>query len=141
MVATNKTQQTNASVDAYLANVEPLARRQDCERVVALMKKITGCAPKMWGPSIIGFDTYHYKYESGREGDHLITGLASRKSALTLYIMDGFDGCQDLMDQLGKFKTGKSCLYLKSLEDVDLKVLEKLIRASVNHMRKKYPKP
>lgn len=139
-MAENKTQETEASVSDFLAAVEPETKRKDAEIVCALMEKITDCPPKMWGTSIVGFDTYHYKYESGREGNHLITGFSPRKTALTLYVMPGFGNYDDLMSKLGKYKTGKSCLYIKRLEDVDMKVLEALIQASVEHMRQKYPK-
>ncbi|RPI72272.1 MAG: DUF1801 domain-containing protein [Ignavibacteriales bacterium] len=92
----------------------------------------------MWGPSIIGFGDYHYKYESGREGDFFITGFSPRKQNLTLYIMPGFKRYEELMQNLGKFKTGQSCLYIKKLEDVDLKVLKELIADSVKYMKEKY---
>jgi hypothetical protein len=106
--------------------------------MIAMMKKITGQEPRMWGSSLIGFGTYHYKYESGREGDFFITGFSPRKAALTIYIMPGFSGYPELMEQLGPHKTGKSCLYVRNLEVIDRKVLEKLIRRSVKDMRKKY---
>jgi hypothetical protein len=100
------------------------------------MKQVTKSEPKMWGSSIVGFGTYHYKYESGREGDWFITGFSPRKQNLTLYIMGGFARYDELMKQLGKHKTGKSCLYIKYLADVDLPTLKKLIQESVSHMRK-----
>ena len=101
------------------------------------MKKITKEEPVMWGPSIIGFGSYHYKYESGREGDMCITGFSPRKQSLTLYIMPGFERYHDLMNKLGKYKTGKSCLYINKIEDVDLKVLKELISESVKFMKNK----
>lgn len=104
-----------------------------------MMREATGARAKMWGSSIVGFGQYHYKYESGREGDFMITGFSPRKNALTLYIMAGFSGYESIMKQLGSFKTGKSCLYIKRLSDVDEKVLRRLIEASVKYMRKKYP--
>ena len=102
------------------------------------MKKLTKEEPKMWGASLVGFGTYHYKYPSGREGDFFITGFSPRKQSLTLYIMNGFQRYDDLMNQLGKFKTGKSCLYVNKIEDIDQAVLEKLIIESVNYMRQRY---
>ena len=103
-----------------------------------MMRKATGKRAKMWGSSIVGYGTYHYKYESGREGDFMVTGFSPRKQALTVYVMPGFSHFDKLMAKLGKYKTGKSCLYIKRLSDVDEKVLERLIDSSVKHMRKKY---
>lgn len=134
----NKTTQTDASVNAFLQIVEDEQRRQDSLTVCKMMQEITGVEPKMWGPSIVGFDTYHYKYESGREGDFMIVGFSPRKTALTLYIMPGFGRYAELMEKLGKYKTGKSCLYVKKLSDVDEKVLRELIAESVRYMREKY---
>lgn len=132
-----KTKKNAASVADFLAGV-PEQKRLDCEKVIAMMRKATGSEPSMWGGSIVGFGHYHYVYESGREGDWFLCGFSPRKQALTLYIMDGFGKYDELMQQLGKFKTGKSCLYVKSLADIDTSVLDKLIRESVRHMRKKY---
>ena len=103
------------------------------------MKRVTDERPKMWGTSIVGYGSYHYVYASGREGDFLVAGFSPRKQALTLYIMSGFSGHQALMKKLGKHKTGKSCLYIKKLDDVDLEVLEELISRSVSFVQKKYP--
>lgn len=133
-----KTKPTAASVDAFLKRVEDEARRQDCATLVRIMKKATRDEPAMWGASIVGFGRYHYKYASGREGDWFLTGFSPRKQDLTLYIMAGFDGFEALMARLGKYKTGKSCLYVKRLADVDVAVLEKLVAASVQHMRQTY---
>jgi len=102
------------------------------------MRKATGKRAKMWGPSIVGYGTYHYKYASGREGDFMIAGFSPRKQSLTVYILAGFGRFESLMSKLGKYKTGKSCLYIKHLSDVDEKVLEKLIAGSVKYMRKNY---
>lgn len=132
-----KTKVNDASVTTFLAQHE-YARRTDCERVLALMEKVTKSPAKMWGASIVGFGTYTYQYESGRTGDWMLTGFSPRKQNLTLYIMSGFEGEPELMATLGKYKTGKSCLYLKKLDDVDLKVLEKLIAASVKFMKTRY---
>ncbi|MEM8626781.1 MAG: DUF1801 domain-containing protein [Pseudomonadota bacterium] len=137
--AKNKTQATTASADDYLAAIDDDKRRTQCETVSQLMGRITKRPATMWGPSIVGFGKYHYKYDSGREGDFLLTGFANRKQALTLYIMGGFDGYDDLMVQLGPHKTGKSCLYIKDLDAIDLKVLGQLVRKSVAYLRKTYP--
>ncbi len=137
-MAGNKTVATGSDAKAFLDNVDDDTRREDSFRVMAMMENITGEEPKMWGPSIVGFGTYHYKYDSGREGDFLKTGFSPRKSALTLYIMSGFQGVDSLMNRLGKFKTGKSCLYVKKLDDIDLEALEELIRVSVAYIEQKY---
>ncbi len=133
-----KTKLNDASVETFLASVDE-SRRQDCAAVVALMQKITKSPPKMWGSAIIGFGSYTYQYESGREGDWPLVGFSPRKQNLTLYIMAGFAEYEDLMAALGKHKTGKSCLYIKQLNDIDMKILEKLIKASVKYMKAKYP--
>jgi hypothetical protein len=111
---------------------------EDSFKILEMMKKITKEEPKMWGPSIVGFGNYHYKYESGREGDFFITGFSPRKQNLVLYIMPGFKRYTELMNKLGKYKTGKSCLYIKKLEDVDIKVLKELISKSVMYIKQKY---
>ena len=134
-----KTKKTGASVQEFLDAVEHPIRREDSYAILEMMREITGKAAKMWGPSIVGYGTYHYKYASGREGDWFLTGFSPRKQALTLYIMSGFSGHDGLLKKLGKHRTGKSCLYLKRLTDVDESVLEELIRASVEEMRKRYP--
>jgi hypothetical protein len=133
-MAENKTQPTAESVTAFLNNVGDKARREDCFAVLDIMKRVTGEEPTMWGPSIVGFGRYRYKYESGREGEWMITGFSPRKNDLTLYIMPGFDQAGSLMERLGKYKTGKSCLYIKKLEDVDVAVLRKLVEQSVKKM-------
>jgi hypothetical protein len=129
-----KTKKNDASVDEFLANADP-ARQADCAKIVEIMSRATGSPPKMWGTSIVGFGQYTYKYASGREGDWMLTGFSPRKSNLTLYIMAGFSAYDDLMARLGKHSTGKSCLYVKKLDDVDLAVLERLVQASVEHMK------
>ena len=135
---TNKTQQTEASVEAYLQGIADEVRRQDCLTVLRLMEQATGEAPRMWGASMVGFGSYHYKYASGHEGDSFLTGFSPRKENLTIYIMPGFDRYGELMARLGKYKTGKSCLYVKRLADVDHGVLADLIRASVAEMKRTY---
>jgi hypothetical protein len=129
-----KTQKTNASVPAFLKSIADDDRRKDCQTLVRIMKRAVGAEPKMWGASIVGFGHYHYKYASGRENDWFLAGFSPRKQDLTLYIMAGFDRYDALMAKLGKHKTGKSCLYLKRLADVDVAVLEDLITSSVKHM-------
>jgi len=133
-----KTKETEASVDAFLAAVENERRQRDALVVKEIMERVTGWQPKMWGPSIVGFGRYHYKYDSGREGDYLVTGFSPRKRSLTIYIMPGFSGFPKLMERLGKYKTSVSCLYITKLEDVDLEALEELIRGGVDYMREKY---
>jgi hypothetical protein len=135
-MAEPKTKPTKASVEKFLNQVPDDTRREDCFKVAKMMEEITGYKPQMWGPSIVGFGTYRYKYESGREGDWPITGFSPRKQDLTLYIMPGFAEHRDLMEQLGKHRTGKSCLYIKRLSDVHVPTLKKLIRESVKRMRK-----
>ena len=133
-----KTKETDASVDEFLAGVENDRRRNDALVVKEMMERITGWEPKMWGPSIVGFGRYQYKYESGHEGEFMVTGFSPRKQALTLYIMSGFSKRDALMQKLGKHKTGRSCLYINKLDDVDLGVLEELIQCDVEFMREKY---
>lgn len=133
-----KTKPTEVSVIEFLDAVENDRRREDGFAMLKLMKEVTGMKPKMWGASIIGFGSYHYVYESGREGDWPITGFSPRKQNLTVYIMPGFDRYDDLMGKLGKHKTGKSCLYINKLDDVDKDVLRELVELSVKYMQEKY---
>ncbi|TFG66138.1 MAG: DUF1801 domain-containing protein [Gemmatimonadales bacterium] len=133
-MAENKTKPTGASVDEFLASVENDRRRSDALVVCKLMKDLTGKKPVMWGPTMVGFGTYHYKYESGREGDWFVAGFAPRKANLVLYIMSGFKGHAALLAALGKHKTGGCCLYINKLEDVDMDVLRELIHRSVEHV-------
>lgn len=128
-----KTQVTRVSVDKFLQGIKDVKKRDDCYQILKLMKKATRAAPKMWGTSIIGFGDYHYVYESGREGDWFLTGFSPRAQSLTLYMMGGFD--TKLLKKLGKFKTGKGCLYINKLEDVDPKVLNELISQSVKKLK------
>ena len=129
-----KTQPTKASVKEFINQISDEQRRKDCQVVLKLMEEITGAKAEMWGPSIVGFGRYHYKGASGREGEWMITGFSPRKGDLTLYLMGGFEEVPELMKKLGKHKTGKSCLYLKKLEDVDMKVLKQLVTKSVKKM-------
>jgi hypothetical protein len=137
-MADNKTQPTRASVTAFMAAIGDRQMRADAKKVAAMMRRATGKRARMWGPSIVGYGSYHYRYASGREGDYMITGFSPRKQALSIYIMPGFDRFQGLMSKLGKYTTGKSCLYIKRLADVDEAVLERLIDESVRYMRAHY---
>jgi hypothetical protein len=132
--APNKTCATENSVAEFLAGIPDDERRSDAEQLVELMGKITGKAPMMWGSSIIGFDQYHYKYESGREGDWAAAAFSPRKSSLTIYFADGLSRHSELLDQLGTHKTGKGCLYIKRLSDVNRDVLAKLIEESYQYV-------
>ena len=131
-----KTKPTQESVKDFLNKVPDEGRREDSFAVAKIMEEITGEKPKMWGPSIVGFGTYHYKYASGREGDWPITAFSPRKKDLTLYIMPGFEKHDELMKQLGKHSTGKSCLYIKRLSDIHVPTLKKLIKESVKQVKK-----
>jgi hypothetical protein len=133
-----KTRKNDARVTAYLKSIEDKRRRADAKKVAAMMRKATGATPRMWGSSIVGYGSYHYRYESGREGEWMLTGFCARKQSLVLYIMSGFRAFTALMKRLGEHKTGKSCLYIKSLDDVDTKILQTIIDRSVKLMRKRY---
>ena len=137
-MAENKTKATRAGVTKFINSIDDRQMRADARKVAAMMRRATGKRAKMWGTSMVGYGTYHYRYASGREGDFMITGFSPRKQALTVYIMSGFSPFDKLLAKLGKYKTGKSCLYIKRLSDVDENVLERLIDGSVEHMRKKY---
>lgn len=138
-MAEAKTQPTAASVDAYLAAIEDEARRQDCRDLAALMQRVTGCPPTMWGPAIVGFDQYRYPLANGKPGRSCIVGFSSRKTDLTIYMVAGYDGADALLAALGKHRLGKACLYLKRLSDVQLPVLEKLLARAVAETRRQYP--
>lgn len=131
----NKTKPTDASVLEFLNNVEHETRKADGFTLLKLMEEVTGEPATMWGPTMVGFGSYHYKYESGREGDHFLAGFSPRKARLSVYIMAGFEQYDELLSKLGKHKTGKSCLYINKLEDIDMDVLKELVEASVAHMR------
>lgn len=136
-----KTKRNNASVEKFLNGVKDEQKRADCFEILKLMEDVTGAPGEMWGTSIVGFGKYRYKYASGREGDWMLAGFSPRAQNITLYIMAGFEGYADLLGQLGKHSTGKSCLYIKRLEQVDKKVLKKLVKMSVTHMKKNNPAP
>jgi hypothetical protein len=137
-MAENKTRKTKASVADFLKRIEDPQRRADCKRVAKMMREATGNRAAMWGESIVGFGQYSYRYASGHGGDWPITGFSPRKNDLTLYIMPGVASYERLLAKLGKHRTGKSCLYVKRLADVDQTVLEELIQESVKDMREKY---
>jgi len=134
----NKTKATEASVESYLSAIEDEARRKDCEALSKLMTKATKEPPKMWGTSIVGFGSYHYKYESGREGDSCLTGFSSRKDAISIYL-SCLPKHEALLAQLGKHKVGKGCLYIRRLSDVDRKVLEELVMDAATERKRLHP--
>lgn len=129
-----KTKQTDASVAKFIKTVQDADRRADCEKIIALMKKVTKAEPKMWGPAIVGFGQIRLKYDSGRELDWMIVGFSPRKANLTLYALGGAEK-PELMKRLGKYKTGKGCLYINKLSDVDFKVLEELVTQAVKEIK------
>ena len=131
-----KTQPTNESVKDFIDGIADERRRRDCRTVMKIMKRVTKAAPKMWGSSIVGYGSYHYRYASGREGEWFTAGFSPRAQSLTLYIMSGFRQYSSLLKKLGKHTTGRSCLYIKRLDDIDLEVLEELIERSVRHVER-----
>lgn len=135
----NKTTATAASVADFLAAVEPEKKRQDAETLDGLFRRVTGYQPRMWGPTIVGYGQYHYRYATGREGDFLATGFSPRKANLSIYIMPGYADFGGLLSRLGKHKTGKSCLYVNKLADIDLQVLEELIAAGLRDLNSRWP--
>jgi Domain of unknown function (DU1801) len=134
-MAEQKTKPTNQSVKEFLNKIPEPERRADCFAVAKIMEEISGEKPKMWGPSIVGFGSYHYKYASGHEGDWPMMGFSPRKKDLTLYIMMGFEKHAELMEKLGKHSTGKSCLYIKRLSDVHIPTLKKLIKIGLKDLK------
>jgi hypothetical protein len=138
-MAANKTVETDADVAAVVAAVADPAQRADAEVLIRMMAKVSGYPPKMWGPSIIGFGQYHYHYDSGREGDMCRVGFSPRKGQTVVYIVDGFPGHTELLARLGKHKTGKACLYIKKLADVDVGMLQQLVTESLAEMDRRYP--
>ncbi len=136
--ADNKTQPTSKDVKAYLDSVPHEGRREDADLLLNMMTRITGEPAVLWGPSIIGFGRYHYVYDSGREGDHFLTGFAPRKANMVVYIMPGFKPYDSLLSKLGSYKTGRSCLYLGRLSNVDVHVLEDIVAQSVALMKERY---
>lgn len=140
-MAETKTKPTKVSVKSHIAALANEEQRKDAQTLVALMHKVTGEEPKMWGPTIVGFGSYHYKYASGHEGDSALAAFAARGRELVVYIAAEFEGRADLMARLGEHRTGKVCVYIKRLANVDLKVLEKLVARSVADTKRRYPEP
>jgi hypothetical protein len=138
-VTENKTQITDVDPRAFVASVEHPTRRADAAVLLDMMIRVTGCEPKMWGPSIIGFGQYHYTYESGREGDFMLTGFSPRKANLVVYVLPGYDDMSAQLAELGKHRLGKSCLYINKLADVNVEVLEAIVTDGVASMRRNYP--
>ena len=137
-MAQRKTQKTTLSVTDFLNGIADKRKRADCKVIAKMMRAATGNRAAMWGSSIVGYGSYHYKYASGREGEFFECGFSPRAQNISIYIMPGFKGFGPFMKKLGKHKTGKSCMYIKRLEDVDESVLAKLIEESVKAMRRKY---
>lgn len=135
----NKTQATTQSVADFIAAVEHPTRRADAVALNAMFRDVTGWQPRMWGPSMIGYGAYHYTYDSGRSGDFLATGFSPRKSSMSIYIMPGYADFSDILARLGKHKIGKSCLYINKLADVDMNVLQELVRAGLKDLGTKWP--
>ena len=138
-MAKNKTTETNRSVTAFVSKVDNETKRDDCFRLIKMYEEITGFEPKMWGPSIIGFGSYHYKYESGHEGDAPLAAFSPRKDSIVIYVVPEFQQREQLLLKLGKHKSSKSCVYVKKLADIDLKILEKIVRNAMAYARKLYP--
>ena len=136
-MAENKTKATRASVDKYISAIQDEARRKDCAELVKLMSRATKETPTMWGSSIVGFGSYHYKYDSGREGDMCLTGFSSRKGDISVYLTADFSGRDKLLARLGRHKMAKACLYIRTLADVDAKVLEQLVAGSVAERKRR----
>jgi hypothetical protein len=138
-MAKNKTTETQASVAGFLSTIKDEKRRKDCSEIINMITEQTGLKPKMWGLGIVGFGTYHYKYESGREGDAPLAGIASRANSITLYLSSNFDKREELLSKFGKHKTGKGCIYIQKLEDIDKNILIKMVNNSIAHVKKLYP--
>jgi Domain of unknown function (DU1801) len=136
-MAKNKTIETNASVSGFLKTIKDKQRRQDCSTIIDLITEHTGLAPKMWGTSIVGFGSYHYKYESGREGDAPLAGLASRANAITLYLGADFEKRDELLSKFGKHTTGKGCIYIQQLADIDTSILVRMVKNSIKDRKTK----
>ena len=137
-MAENKTRPTDQSPQDFIAGLDNPARQADAERLLEIFGSVTNLAPRMWGPSIIGYGRYRYTYESGRTGEFMLTGFSPRKANHSIYIMSGYDGLEDELSRLGKHKTGKSCLYINKLADIDEDVLADMIGHGIHYMRAKY---
>ena len=137
-MAKNKTTENENSVADFLMTIKDEKRRKDFSAIMNLITEHTGLEPKMWGTAIVGFGSYHYKYESGREGDAPLTGIASRANAITLYVASNFDKREELLAKFGKYKTEKGCIYIQKLEDIDQKILIKMVKNSIEQRKKQY---
>lgn len=137
-MAKNKTIETQNSVAAFLTTITDDQKRKDCSTIIDLITEHTGLGPKMWGTSIVGFGSYHYKYASGREGNAPLAGFSSRTNAITLYLGSIFDKKEELLSKFGKHKTGKGCIYIQKLEDIDTSILTKMVKNSIEHTKKQY---
>jgi len=140
-VSVPKTKPTDVSAESHIAAIANEEQRNDAQALVALMRRVTKQEPRMWGPSIVGFGSYHYKYASGHEGDSALAGFAARGSELVVYIAADFEGRDVLLAKLGKHKTGKVCVYIRRLANVDLTVLETLVARSIVETKRRYPQP
>ncbi len=137
-MAKNKTTETKNSVEEYLNNILDEARRKDCSEIIELIKQQTGLEPKMWGSAIVGFGSYHYKYQSGHEGDAPLVGFASRANAIVLYLASDFEQRTELLQKFGKHKTGKACIYIQKLEDIDTNILKKMVNNAFEHAKRQH---
>ena len=137
-----RTTPTGRSVATYIAGIADRERRSDCKTLLSLMKGATGWTPRMWGTSIVGFDSYHYKYESGHEGDSCIIGFSSRKGDISVYLVAGYESAKarQLLSRLGRHRVGKVCLYLKRVSDINLPILDQLVVSAVAETRRRYPR-
>lgn len=138
-MATNKTTETKASVPAFIKTIKDAKRRKDFSSLIDLISKHTGLEPKMWGTAIVGFGSYHYVYDSGREGDAPLAGLSPRANAISLYVSSSFDNRDALLAKFGKYKSAKACIYIQQLEDIDTTILVKMVKNSIRHIQQKYP--
>ncbi|MBK9731682.1 MAG: DUF1801 domain-containing protein [Chitinophagaceae bacterium] len=138
-MAKNKTVETKASVAGFLSKIKDAKRRQDCSAIIDLLTKQTGLDPKMWGTSIVGFGSYHYKYESGREGDAPLVAIASRANAIVFYLSANFEKRIELLEKFGKHKASKGCVYIQKLEDIDTAILARMVKNHMAHIKKLYP--
>ena len=138
-MAKNKTVETKNSVAGFLAKIKDGQKRKDCSAIIELLAGQTELEPKMWGPGIVGFGSYHYVYESGREGDAPLVGLSPRASAIVFYLSTNFEKRKELLKSFGKHKTGKGCIYIQKLDDIDTGILVKMVKNSIKHVKKIYP--
>lgn len=138
-MAQNKTVETTSSVDDFINAVQDESKRKDCFSIIELIKKLTMLDPKMWGPSIVGFGSYHYKYDSGREGDSPLICFSPRASSIALYLSAGLENRVELLEKFGKHKTDKGCIHIKKLSDIDMDILQKMIENHIQFIKKTYP--